>query len=384
MSSFSIIGLICQIFLYSLFAAAIVIILSLLRKLFLQKSSWSTKKIPNNGRAFFSSQLEPLNLVVLTGILFFEIVMITIKVGFKFEGKVGDIPGLYLTFVPLGIILYLGIENIIKNLLGINKQKSLEKLAPLETPSLETKIKVDLKRKSWHVIGFLIVFAILWLGYFVIKSRFDNDPYNSSNEVLFENYWGNVNPEEFIRVMFIRESLPMGQTLTVFIFYTGTIIFVILDLTRLSGNIHFFLQKNAQKHIHFKEMKTIAAYTHFMVAYFAASIFLPPMLFMGTLCLGVFADPAASIVGMNWGKHKIKWTDKTVEGTIAGSILAFITMIWFVGPIYALFGTLVFIIIDLITPKPVKLSDNLVIPLAITIVFIILSLMGITSYNLFI
>ena len=130
MSTFTIIGIICQIFLYSLFAAAIIIILKLLRRLYLQKSSWSTKQIPHNGRAFFSSQLEPLNLVVLTGILFFEIVMITIKVGFKFEGKVGDIPGLYLTFVPLGIILYLGIENIIKNLLGINKQKSLEKLAP--------------------------------------------------------------------------------------------------------------------------------------------------------------------------------------------------------------------------------------------------------------
>ena len=59
--------------------------------------------------------------------------------------------------------------------------------------------------------------------------------------------------------------------------------------------------------------------------------------------------------------------------------MAFITMFWFVGGIYALAGALLFALVDIFTPKPIELSDNLVMPVLITIVFVVLSLCGIPS-----
>ena len=224
---------------------------------------------------------------------------------------------------------------------------------------------------------------LLFLGWHSITSNPDlYDPSKIDNHEVFMNFWGSVDAKDYIPLIFQKHSLPAGQSISIFMFYTAAVIFVVIDLSRLSENLQFFLHKNAYRNIWNKEHYTVAAYTHFTVAYLAVAITVPPLLLLGILCLGCFADPAASMVGMNFGKHKIKWNQKTWEGTIAGLLATFISMIWFVGPIYALFGTIIFGITDLLSPKPMRLSDNLTMPIITTIIFVILSLCGVTSYNL--
>lgn len=96
---------------------------------------------------------------------------------------------------------------------------------------------------------------------------------------------------------------------------------------------------------------------------------------------GEFCRSSSEYFGLKFGKIKYKWNSKSLEGTLAGFFFAIISMFWFVGPIYAVVGALCFVIVDLFTPKPIQLSDNLLLPIIITIAYIILALCGIPPIN---
>jgi dolichol kinase len=102
---------------------------------------------------------------------------------------------------------------------------------------------------------------------------------------------------------------------------------------------------------------------------------------LASMCLITFADPASSTIGIKFGKHRFSWNKKSLEGVIAGTAAAFATMYVFVGLVYAILGALGFAFIDLITPKPVQISDNMAMPLICTTLFVVLSLIGIPAQN---
>ncbi len=416
-------GIICQILLYSMFGLVLFAILSIIRKSCNPIEDQDALLYRKNRFILLANYNDPLNLIGLMGILIYIFILITIKIGFDFKGKAGDIPGLYFTFVPLSFIVVLSIENIIRYFRTRNKNKILmqgvqktsassktqetqeppknhrnihknlqkinQKLAQRENhpehpqiETLEVRKKVDFRRKLWHFIVFLIILGLLLSGWYIIQKNAEKYTDRVDNYLIFLNYWGSVEGKEYLQLIFVRQSLPAGQSISIFMFYTASVIFLVVDLSRLSENMQFFLHKNAYRHIWNKEHYTIAAYTHFSVAYLATAVTLPPLMLMGVLCLGCFADPAASMIGMNWGKHPIKNTNKTWEGSIAGCLATFGTMVWFVGPIYAGVGMIVFLITDLFSPKPIRISDNLSMPILTTVLFVILSAVGITSFNL--
>ena len=90
---------------------------------------------------------------------------------------------------------------------------------------------------------------------------------------------------------------------------------------------------------------------------------------MGVICIAVFSDMMAALIGRKWGKHK--WwcvKGKSYEGTIAGFIIGFLTSMFFVGPLLALIGGLIFIFTDIALDK-IKISDNASNPIIIGTVF---------------
>ncbi|MHA1272619.1 MAG: hypothetical protein ACTSVV_16995 [Promethearchaeota archaeon] len=90
---------------------------------------------------------------------------------------------------------------------------------------------------------------------------------------------------------------------------------------------------------------------------------------MGVICIAVFSDMFAALIGRKWGKHKWKFVKgKSVEGTIAGFVAGFFTAIIFVGWILALIGSLIFMFTDLVLDK-VKISDNALNPILISIAY---------------
>ncbi len=93
---------------------------------------------------------------------------------------------------------------------------------------------------------------------------------------------------------------------------------------------------------------------------------------MGVICISVFSDMFAALIGRKWGNHKWKIVPgKSFEGSIAGFIIGFITAMIFVGPLLALIGSLIFVFTDIVLDK-IKICDNALNPILISIVFKIL------------
>jgi dolichol kinase len=90
---------------------------------------------------------------------------------------------------------------------------------------------------------------------------------------------------------------------------------------------------------------------------------------MGVICIAVFSDMFAALIGRKWGKHKWKIVPgKSYEGSIAGFLIGFITATIFVGPLLAFIGSCIFVFTDIALDK-VKICDNALNPLLISIVF---------------
>ncbi|MHA1612575.1 MAG: hypothetical protein ACTSVZ_09030 [Promethearchaeota archaeon] len=370
-------SILARLFVYVVFGALIYSIF----KILLNYSEYQTKL--QNGEKDSLKKLEtrrePFNLVGMIILLLFIFVLINIKVGFEFDGTEGDLPGKVMAIIPAILSLSIIVINIIQNWRGEKKVRRYGLLNEDATKDVGNHIKLDLKRKFYHLFVFILIFVFLYLGYLLIQKRTIHSEYASFYLELLDSYWGSTNGLNYVELIFIRHSLPLAQTLTFLFMYGAMLVLLVIDLTRLSKKIHFIMHKESQSIMRYKELDTLGAYTHFAVSYLFASMVLPPMLFLASLCLASFADPTASIVGIKIGKKRYSWNSKSLEGTIAGSIMAFITMFWFVGGIYALAGALLFALVDVFTPKPIELSDNLVMPVLITIVFVVLSLCGIPA-----
>ncbi len=88
------------------------------------------------------------------------------------------------------------------------------------------------------------------------------------------------------------------------------------------------------------------------------------------VAVSALADMAAAMIGRKYG-HNHPWKivkGKSVEGTLAGSIVAFFAALVFVGPVLALVSVLVFNFTDLALAK-VRISDNLTNPILLAIFF---------------
>lgn len=71
-------------------------------------------------------------------------------------------------------------------------------------------------------------------------------------------------------------------------------------------------------------------------------------------------DGSAAIVGRLYGRIKIPYLNKTIEGTVTGLVCAFAGSLVFVSPVTALVAAGVGMLVELV---PWRISDNLTVPL---------------------
>ncbi|QEE16544.2 diacylglycerol/polyprenol kinase family protein [Promethearchaeum syntrophicum] len=341
--------------------------------------NFKNREKTKTNHGFESTYGEPLNLVIMAIILIIVIFLIYIRVGFQWTLRKQDHPAIILSAIPVSYLLIGIIVNIIQYSRGAKKVEIIrEPVVNTLEISGEIKQKIDYRRKFWHVFVFILVISILFAIRQYLVTQVNGDLWVEHYQQLLEGYFEYTDGTSFIENIFIRKTPPMGQS-TIIIFMYGMVIFMFtIELTRLSGHIFFLFQKKVQSIMREKEKNTFGSYTHFATGYFIAAWILPPFPFLAAMCLGSFADPIASIIGMKFGHRRYFWNGKSIEGTIAGMIIAFGTMIIFVGWIYALVGSIVvFVLSDLITPKPLEISDNILMPIMISLVFVLLTALGI-------
>lgn len=86
------------------------------------------------------------------------------------------------------------------------------------------------------------------------------------------------------------------------------------------------------------------------------------------LAIAVLAvqDSIATLIGSNFGKHKIFFNkEKTFEGSISGFLAAFLVCLLLTNPLQAFIASFIGTIIETL---PIRIDDNLTIPLVVGIV----------------
>lgn len=119
--------------------------------------------------------------------------------------------------------------------------------------------------------------------------------------------------------------------------------------------------------------------------YFAAGVTLPLLIFGTILQLPLIAaasvvafligDAFSTIGGIYLGRHHYPFNpQKTVEGTLIGFTLAFCVLLLIVSPLSALICAVIAAIIELL---PLRLDDNLAVPLITATILTLLQVLGI-------
>ena len=229
--------------------------------------------------------------------------------------------------------------------------------------------KMELIRKSFHLMGLLLLLA--YFGFFAlypVTLIVSDSVIVLINQIqpAYELIWGPISLFPFISGDF---QAIIYLTMMALI---GALMFAIIsDLIRIiwgpEYSIFNFLTKSMLRN---KEINAtgpqIYIITGFIFSYMLYMVGILHILavFSGIL-IACLSDAAAALVGRRYGKHKVivrSKDTKSVEGFLAGIVLAYIIGLILVGPIYALIGALIFFLTDYF---PIYTADNILNPIFI-------------------
>ncbi|MEM4260189.1 MAG: phosphatidate cytidylyltransferase [Candidatus Woesearchaeota archaeon] len=96
---------------------------------------------------------------------------------------------------------------------------------------------------------------------------------------------------------------------------------------------------------------------------------------LASIAIMVVGDSVATMVGIFFGRTRNPLNAlKTLEGSIAGIIFAFLAGIIFVHPVNALFASIISMIFEAVDKEYFKIDDNIIVPLTAGVVLILMIL----------
>ena len=231
--------------------------------------------------------------------------------------------------------------------------------------------KMELIRKSFHLSGFLLLIA--FFGFLALPplTSLVNDGIITMIQQFEPSYnfiWGDLSNYPFV---FGDPQAVVEITMFALI---GALAFVIVsDIIRIvwgpEYSIFNFLTKsmlrNKEKNAAGPQIYIITGFIFSYMLYMAGIIHI--FVFFAGILIACLSDASAAIIGKRYGKHKIKLRNeevKSVEGFVAGVVVAYVIGFVFVGPVYALMGALIFFLTDYL---PAVTADNILNPIFIPI-----------------
>jgi dolichol kinase len=247
----------------------------------------------------------------------------------------------------------------------------------------EIPFRMEVIRKSFHLSGFLLLIA--YAGLFAIPPIISivNDALIVALHQVEPSYnfiWGNL------------ADYPFGSgdfqavvEITMFSLMASLAFAIISDIIRIvwgpEYSIFNFLTKsmlrNKEKNAAGPQIYIITGFIFSYMLYMARIIPDVRIFFAGIL-IACLSDASAALIGRRFGKHKVTLRNndvKSIEGFIAGTLVAYIIGLVLVGPIYAIMGAFIFFLTDYL---PAFTADNILnpifIPIGIQLLVVILGL----------
>ena len=230
----------------------------------------------------------------------------------------------------------------------------------------EIPFRMEIIRKSFHLSGFLLLIA-----YYVAASLVNDGIIVMIHNIepSYNFLWGDLSTYPFV-----FGELRAVVEITMFALIASLAFAIISDIIRIvwgpEYSVFNFLTKsmlrNKEKNAAGPQIYIMTGFIFSYMLYMARIIPDVRVFFAGTL-IACLSDASAALIGRRYGKHKITLrhnTVKSVEGFIAGAIVAYLIGLAFVGPVYAIMGAIVFFLTDYL---PAFTADNILNPIFIPI-----------------
>ncbi|MBD3194220.1 MAG: hypothetical protein GF317_04140 [Candidatus Lokiarchaeota archaeon] len=237
--------------------------------------------------------------------------------------------------------------------------------------------KMEVIRKSFHLTGILLI--LIYFGFFFIPplTLLINDAVLSfvyQTQGLYQFFWGNpsVYPYSFGDFQAVIDLTMFGLI--------GALFFMIIsDLIRVLWGPEYsmfnFLTRSILRN---KEYNAVGPQIYLVTgAVFSYLLYVvgwvDVLIVYSGLLIACFSDAIAALVGRRFGNHEVECIGgetKTIEGFIAGIACSYLIGLFTVGPFYSLVATLIFFLLDYF---PLRIADNILNPIMITIVLGFLS-----------
>jgi dolichol kinase len=235
----------------------------------------------------------------------------------------------------------------------------------------EIPFRMELIRKSFHLSGFLLLIA--FFGFLALPplTSLVNDGVITMIQQLEPSYnfiWG-----ELSNYPFGFGEFQAVVEITMFALIGALAFAIVSDIIRIvwgpEYSIFNFLTKsmlrNKEKNAAGPQIYIITGFIFSYMLYMAGIIHI--FVFFAGILIACLSDASAAIIGKKYGKHKVILRNeevKSVEGFVAGVVVAYIIGFVFVGPVYALMGAFIFFLTDYL---PAVTADNILNPIFIPI-----------------
>ena len=250
-------------------------------------------------------------------------------------------------------------------------RRYVERLTKEDPYREEIPFKMEVIRKSFHLMGLLLVIG--YFGLFIVPpliQLISDGVVMLINDIepAYEFIWGDISLFPYI----IGD--PLGLKHLTMMALIGALMFAIIsDLIRIlkapEYSIFNFLTRSMLRN---KEINATGPQIYIITGFiFSYMLYMAGLInilaFFSGVLIACLSDAAAALIGRRYGKHKVKVRSKdtkSVEGFLAGTIVAYIIGLILVGPIYAIIGALIFFITDYF---PIYTADNILNPIFIPI-----------------
>lgn len=160
--------------------------------------------------------------------------------------------------------------------------------------------------------------------------------------------------------------LDVTKTTTLIVLAPFLLAFLIFDIARLKNpQLNTKFTNTFSPFIHEYEKKQFNASTYFLISSFLSILLFPENVAVVALCFLAFGDTMASFVGTTIGRIRV--FDKTLAGSVAFFLTCFAIALLLLDVRVSCVGALVATLMELL---PLKIDDNLLIPVVSGLVMI--------------
>ncbi|MEE9379426.1 MAG: hypothetical protein V3V33_15480 [Candidatus Lokiarchaeia archaeon] len=260
-------------------------------------------------------------------------------------------------------VFYLG-KQVFKKDISTLKKKLIEKSVSW------SKAKKDILRKLNHVLIFICFLIVWYIGLSLVNLYTGTSvgmiPENNNMFLLYSTVISDPNS-----ITDVLLSLGWFYYLLFFIFYILCLFMLANEFTRKSRFLSFPFNLFSKVYLSKEEQEKYGTYLYFAIGQMFAAFICPPMVYIAILGISSISDLMTSQIGIRLGKKHIAWNQvKTWEGTIAGMITTFVMSFFFVGLFWSIIFSIIFFEIDMLTNKPINVSDNLLIPISLSLLYL--------------